>query len=196
MPVDDLLTRRRFLQSASITTALWSRIAPAALAGIAQSACSARQDDAPWRVLAEDDAADFAAMAARIIPTTDTPGAAEAGVVHFFDQALAGELADSLPFLRTELATVNARLGRRFATLDAASQDAELQSIETSRFFALVRVLTLYGFFAMSSYGGNSDHVAWKLIGFDGHHGAWEYPFGFYDAQVHVDPQASLSDGD
>ena len=45
--------------------------------------------------------------------------------------------------------------------------------------------MTVFGFFAMSSYGGNKDHIGWDLIGFKGHHGAWEYPFGYYDAAVH-----------
>ena len=31
------------------------------------------------------------------------------------------------------------------------------------------------------------NHVGWELIGFEGHNGAWEYPFGHYDAAVHGD---------
>lgn len=152
------------------------------LATLAQAACSARQDDAPWRVLDVEDADDLAAMAARIIPTTDTPGATEAGVIHFFDQALAGEMADLLPYIRQELAGFNAGLDRRFAALDTDAQDARLQTIEHESFFALVRQMTLFGFFAMSRYGGNRDHLGWALLDFDGHHGAWTYPFGYYDA--------------
>ena len=41
----------------------------------------------------------------------------------------------------------------------------------------------MVGFFAMSRYGGNRDNIAWDLIGFEGNHGAWEYPFGYYDAE-------------
>mgnify|MGYP001398258310 CR=1 FL=1 len=41
---------------------------------------------------------------------------------------------------------------------------------------------TLMGFFAMSSYGGNKDNIAWDLIGFEGH-GAAQPPFGYYDAE-------------
>jgi len=44
------------------------------------------------------------------------------------------------------------------------------------------RNLTMFGFFAMSRHGGNRDHVSWKLIGYEGHHGAWAPPFGYYDA--------------
>jgi hypothetical protein len=36
----------------------------------------------------------------------------------------------------------------------------------------------------MSRYGGNREQVGWSLIGFEGHHGAWTYPFGYYDAEA------------
>jgi hypothetical protein len=45
--------------------------------------------------------------------------------------------------------------------------------------------MTIFGFFAMEKYGGNRGHVGWDLIGFEGHHGAWQYPFGYYDAAYH-----------
>ena len=44
--------------------------------------------------------------------------------------------------------------------------------------------MTVFGFFAMEKYGGNRDQVGWDLIGFEGDHGPWQYPFGYYDAQV------------
>ena len=53
---------------------------------------------------------------------------------------------------------------------------------QTTPFFGAVRALTLMGFFAMSSYGGNKDNVGWKLIDFEGH-GATQPPFGYYDAE-------------
>jgi hypothetical protein len=45
--------------------------------------------------------------------------------------------------------------------------------------------MTILGFFAMSSYGGNRDHVGWDLIGFEGH-GAWTAPFGYYDQEANA----------
>jgi hypothetical protein len=73
----------------------------------------------------------------------------------------------------------------RFAGLAPGDQDARLQAIEDSDFFGLLREMTIFGFFAMSHYGGNRNHVGWDLIGFRGHNGAWQYPFGYYDAAVH-----------
>ena len=182
------LSRRSFLQSVgAISGASFLRIGTPALVGIAQAACSAKDAGAAFALLGEAEAADFAAIAARIIPTTDTPGATEAGVIYFFDRAFAEEKSGSLNAARDGLAELNATFsnGTRFADLDATKQDAVLSTIENSAFFNLMRVMTIFGFFAMSSYGGNKDSVAWDLIGFKGHHGAWAYPFGYYDAEVH-----------
>ena len=185
------LSRRQFLLTASaVSASAIARLSAASLAAIAQAACSARDRSSGFAVLGEEEAADFAAIASRIIPTTDTPGAAEAGVIHFLDRAFAAEMQASLDTARDGLAAVNAAIpgDRTFAALDADAQDDLLRAIETGAFFRLLRQMTIYGFFAMSEYGGNRDHVGWKLIGFEGHHGPWQYPFGHYDAQVHAEP--------
>ncbi len=185
------LSRRRFLLSAGATsTTLLCRLGPAAIALLAQAACSAKQDAAAFTVLGVEPARDFAAMAARVIPTTETPGATEAGVIHFFDQAFATDMAEAMPWALAELSNFNATLGTNFAGLSPGAQDDALRAIESGPFFELVRLMTLFGFFAMSRYGGNRDSVGWSLVGFDGHHGAWTYPFGFYDAAA----QESSSD--
>ncbi len=165
------------------------RLTGPALAAIAQAACAAKQESASYRVLGSVEAADFEAIAARIIPTTDTPGATEAGVIHFFDNAFADEMSDQLDGARAGLAAFNAAIeasgstADRFSDLDTDSQDAFLHTQDTSEFFGLVRLMTIFGFFSMGQYGGNQDHIGWDLIGFEGHHGAWTYPFGYYDAE-------------
>ena len=182
------LSRRRFLFSASaLTGSAFLRLSGASIAAITQAACTARDRDEMFRALSTEDAADIAAIAARIIPTTDTPGATEAGVVHFFDSALAAEMSDRRDELLAGLAELNAAndTPARFAGLAPGDQDTRLRAIEDSDFFGLLREMTIFGFFAMSRYGGNRNHVGWDLIGFSGHNGAWEYPFGYYDAALH-----------
>lgn len=153
---------------------------------MASAAARARDTGAAFKTLGSDEARHFAAIAARIIPTTDTPGATEAGVVHFFDQAFTDDMRDALPAARDGLAALNAGLpDGGFAALPEAKQDAALSAIDGEPFFELMRVMTLFGYFAMSRYGGNREHAGWKLIGFDGHHGAWRPPFGHYDADAH-----------
>jgi gluconate 2-dehydrogenase gamma chain len=189
MQNSDNVSRRSFLQLAgALSASSYLRLTGAALASIAQSAYAADQDDRAFLALSADEARDFAAMAARIIPTTDTPGATEAGVIHFFDNAFAEDMSGDLGHARAGLAEFNAALAAsghsgRFDQLGANAQDDFLRSQESGDFFGLVREMTIFGFFAMSSYGGNKDHVGWDLIGFEGHHGVWTYPFGHYDAE-------------
>ena len=186
------LSRRNFLQSTgTLTGAAYLRMLAPGLAAITQAACSAKDEGAALAILGSDEARDFAAIAARIIPTTDTPGATEAGVIHFIDKAFAAEMSGQLDFARAGLAELNEALGSehtnaaRLGDLSADEQDAFLQARETTGFFNLMWAMTMFGFFSMEKYGGNRDQVGWELIGFEGGHGPWQYPFGYYDAQVH-----------
>ena len=184
MKGNDAISRRRFLSSsgAAACTAML-RIGTPTLAAIAQAACTARDEGAAFTTLAAEEAADFAAIAARLIPTTDTPGATEAGVIHFYDRAWGEELAGSLDAMRAFLEVLNETAGARFASLGAAEQDTILRAHESDQRFESLRVITIFGFFAMEKYGGNKGHVSWDLVGFGQHHGAWSPPFGFYDAE-------------
>ena len=178
------LSRRRFLKSTgTLTAASLLRIGAPALAAITQAACTAREEAAAFTTLATDEAADFAAIAARLIPTTDTPGATEAGVIYFYDRAWGDELSSFLGPVRGFLQAINDELGTRFATLGEAEQDNVLKANEKDPRFELLRTTTIFGYFAMAKHGGNKRHLAWDLLGFDGHHGAWEAPFGYYDAE-------------
>lgn len=180
----ELMSRRRFVQSAGAAAgASLLRVSAASLAAMAQAACSARDTGSAFATLDAEEAADFAAIAARLIPTTDTPGATEAGVIHFYDRAWGDEMAWALEDMRGFLQTLNESRGQRFALLDADAQDATLSQHEDDSRFELLRLTTMFGFFAMEKHGGNRNHVSWELIGFEGHQGAWAPPFGYYDAE-------------
>lgn len=186
------VSRRQFLRSSgTLGGAAYLRLLGPALIAITESACTAKQESSVFRVLGEDEALDLMTIAARIIPTTDTPGATEAGVVHFFDNAFAADMADSLEGARLGLASFNRALQGahpdvdRFADLSENDQDAFLKTRESTAFFDLTWTMTVYGFFSMEQYGGNNNHIGWDLIGFEGNHGAWQYPFGYYDAEIH-----------
>lgn len=187
------VSRRRFLGSSSALagTALL-RIGAPALIAITEAACSAKQETSQFVTLSSADAADIAAIAARIMPTTDTPGANEAGVVYFFDRALGAEQQGLYEPIQTGLVDLNSKVSQqypeksRFSELDDDTQDLILKTIDDSVFFNDVWMLTMIGFFAMSKYNGNSDNIGWNLIDFKGDHGAWEYPFGYYDAEYEM----------
>jgi len=188
------LSRRNFLHATgTLTGAAYLRMLAPGIAAITQAACSARDEDAAFAILGPDEARDFAAIAARIIPTTDTPGATEAGVIHFIDKAFAAEMGGQLDFARSGLAEFNEALqdehanAARLDDLGEDQQDDFLQTHETTGFFNLMWAMTIFGFFAMEKYGGNRNQVGWELIGFEGAHGPWQYPFGYYDAQEHAE---------
>ena len=190
MDNDSEISRRRFLTSTgALTVASLLRIGAPALATITQTACTAREEGAAFVTLTADEAADFSAIAARLIPTTDTPGATEAGVVYFYDRAWGDELSGFLSPVREFLQALNSVLGTRFAASSKAEQDKVLKANENDPSFEFLRVTTIFGFLAMAKYGGNKDHLSWEQLGFDGHHGAWEAPFGYYDAEYAKEQQ-------
>ncbi len=184
MKGNDGISRRRFLSSTGAATgAAILRIGTPSLAAIAQAACTAHDEGSPFTTLGVEEAADFAAIAARLIPTTDTPGATEAGVIHFFDRAWGDELSFALDAMRGLLQSFNEMAGKRFAALPEEEQDAILTAHEDDGRFEQLRRMTIFGFLAMERHGGNKGHLAWDLVGFEGHHIAWQAPFGHYDAE-------------
>ena len=190
MPNKNNVSRRGFLKSSGAFTGVsLFKIGAPSLAAITQAACTAKKEASAFQTLGKLEAADLAAIAARILPTTDTPGATEAGVIYFFDRALGAEMRPTLAELRAGLSALNASVSAahpgngRYAELSSDAQDEHLATIEDGAFFGLLWSLTMFGFFAMSRYGGNKNKVAWDLIGFEGDHGAWQYPFGYYDAE-------------
>jgi gluconate 2-dehydrogenase gamma chain len=182
---DITLSRRRFLKnSAAAAGVTLAGINISLLLPLGQAAARARDADKPFATLNAQEAADLEAIAAQIIPTDETPGAREAGVIYFIDAAMAGMFAGMLPQLRDGLALLNQKVpgdGSSFASLDEQAQHALLRQEDTSPFFGMMRFLTLAGMFSLPSYGGNRDNIGWKMIGFDHRH-AWSAPFGYYDA--------------
>lgn len=132
------------------------------------------------------DAADVEAIAAQIVPTDDSPGAREAGVIYFIDRALATFFSQLGKDYRAHLAVFQATHRERhpgvvaFATLTADEQVASLQAIEQTPFFNTTRLLTLLGLFSRPEYGGNRDGLGWALLGFEDRH-VFHPPFGYYD---------------
>jgi gluconate 2-dehydrogenase gamma chain len=83
------IARRQFLRlSANAISGVWIAAALGELASSAVLSCAPPGRTSTWRTLTDADAAVVDAIAALIIPTDDTPGAREAGVVQFIDRAL------------------------------------------------------------------------------------------------------------
>lgn len=180
-------SRRMFLSAAG-DAARGSCIAltlPMVLAACSR-ANQARLDSAALKTLDETEALEFSAIAARIIPSDELPGATEAGVIYFIDTVLADNREAEYRIMQAGLEdlqqTVNASYNSDFFhLLQASQQDQLLRDIEQSEFFNTIRFLTIAGTFSHPDYGGNRDQVGNQLLGFEDQY-AWQPPFGAYDA--------------
>jgi gluconate 2-dehydrogenase gamma chain len=183
------LSRRSLLQAIAATMATvaapfgWTELGPAL-----DHAHAAGQTggDAKISFLSAAEAADIEAVAAQIIPTDDTPGAREAGVVYFIDRALATFLSQMAGDYRADLARFQSACREQhpaaasFASLTSDQQVEYLKGVDQTTFFTTTRLLTLLGMFSLPAYGGNRNGVGWKLIGFEDAH-FFRPPFGYYD---------------
>jgi gluconate 2-dehydrogenase gamma chain len=133
-------------------------------------------------------AAEIEAIAAQIIPTDDTPGAREAGVIYFIDRALGSFFKENQEAYRKGLAELQAKRAKMFpgsssiASLEPQQQLALVKAIDGTPFLEVVRAHTMIGFFNSPDQGGNRDYIGWKLLGME-HQMAFQPPFGYYDAQ-------------
>ena len=159
----EILSRREALRRAAL--ALGVVLTPSLVAGAlrAQTSANAGERPAP-RYLSPAQAAAAAAIAERILPRTETPGALDVGVPAFIDLLYGEYLTDAER--RTlgqglddvDRATV-AEEGRPFAALAPALQDRRLQALaegsqpEPRAFFALMRELTVLGYFTSETVG-------------------------------------------
>jgi gluconate 2-dehydrogenase gamma chain len=141
---------------------------------------------AKLEILTADQAAEIEAAASRIIPTDDTPGAREAGVIYFIDRALATFAADSRDDYVKGVPVLQAKTQEmfpgtpKFSQATAGQQDAVLKSLEGQPIFELILSHTVMGFLCDPMRGGNRGEVGWKLIGYDDSP-AFAPPFGYYD---------------
>ena len=184
---DQQFSRRAFLRSALGTTrnSIILLSLPAILVSCERSK-EASLNKEEFSVLSEEEALEFRAIAARIIPTDETPGATEAGVIYFIDNVLADEREAEHEILRQgmrelQVAGVRNFNASYFHELEPEQQDQLLREIEESPFFGTMRFLTIAGMFSLPEYGGNRDKIGYQLIGFEDRH-AWQPPYGSYDA--------------
>lgn len=183
-------SRRAFLgATGKMAGGGWLALNMPALLAAGEAAAEQQSDKAAWIHFSASEAAGFAAVADQIIPPDDLPGAAQAGVVYFIDQALGGFMADAAAMLREGLQDLDQRAraavpgSAGFAGLSFEQQTALLDPVDTTPFFNQMIFLTHCGMFANPSWGGNRDRAGWALLGFDDRH-AWQPPFGYYDMQA------------
>ncbi len=142
----------------------------AEVAAAQQHAHEAVQSASPpsFQTLDPVTAAEIDAIVAQIVPSTDGPGAHEAGVIYFIDRALSTFDADLHEAYRAGMAQVQQKRKEMFpgsASIAALSSEQQIQlihAIEHTEFFELLRTHTINGFLGNPSYGGNRDHIGWN----------------------------------
>jgi len=178
------MNRRDWLIS-TLSMATWPEI----LAAQEHARAAAQSAEPPaFGYLDKPAAADNEALASEIIPSGDTPGAREAGVVYFIDRALSTFDQGRQGLYRAGLEHADSQRKALFPAsqsisgLTSAERVELLRSIERTEFFQLLRDHTICGFLSDPSYGGNRGGVGWQVIGFDNQH-QHHPPFGYYDAE-------------
>jgi gluconate 2-dehydrogenase gamma chain len=205
------LSRRKFLlRTGTGLSAAWVSANWPALLSAATHAHRAAQSPAPPKLefFTAEQAAEIDAVTARIIPSDDTPGAREAGVVYFIDRGLATFAADDQKTYREGLPELLARVSEmfpgvaKFSALTPEQQDGVLHSFEehaespqkagkpaqrtfrprpgAQNFFETLHQHTIVGFLIDPDFGGNRDGAGWKVIGREREH-MFQPPFGYYD---------------
>jgi len=115
------------------------------------------------------------AAAARIFPTTSTPGATEAGAASYIRRLLAEAYPGLLPLYRSGCRALDRhakrRFGKGFLGIAAAGQDEVLSDFEAGRvpgfsrasqFFETLLEHTMEGVLGEPAYGGNRGLVGWR----------------------------------
>jgi gluconate 2-dehydrogenase gamma chain len=133
----------------------------------------------------------LAAIADRIFPKTETPGAVEIGAVDYIEIALKGDYAALVSLYRAGLRAVNRQAKKKFAggfaVLTEEQKDTVLKDFESDRvpgfkkageFFEAVKYHVFEGVFCEPHYGGNKDMIGWRLVDFPGQQ------FGYSDAYI------------
>jgi gluconate 2-dehydrogenase gamma chain len=154
-----------------------------------------------FSVLTQDEVETLAAIAERIFPKTDTPGAVEIGALHYIDIALGGDYAPLAPLYRQGLRVIDrharAKFGALFSDLPDEQKDAVLIDFDigavagfkkAAEFFEMVRYHVLEGVFGEPSYGGNKGMIGWRLVNFPGQQ--FGYADAYIDKPVDLEPVA------
>ena len=168
VPADvSAITRREAIKRAALI--LGVAISPSILAGVLSAQPAASGAKTTRTYLDPKKSATAGAVAERIIPRTDTPGAIDAGVPAFIDlmygeYMTAGEQRVLVAGL-AEIESTSVRLHHQsFTQLSAEQQDALLRSIADSSqkkektFFHQIKELTVLGYFTSEPVGKNVLH--------------------------------------
>ena len=161
------ITRREAIRRTMLV--LGVAITPALLDGVMHAQTASRASVAGPAYLSAPQYATVRAIAERILPKTDTPGANDVGVPVFIDLMYGKYLTDEEKIVfaagLAEVEKASADQGQRgFAQLSSVQQDALLTQMaraaqeKEKTFFHLIKELTLLGYYTAEPIGKNVLH--------------------------------------
>ena len=166
-PDPSTLTRREAIRRTALL--LGVAVTPSLLTGVMQAQAAPRGATATPRFLSGGQFATAAAIVERILPRTETPGAADVGVPAFMDlmygQYMSDDEKGTFAAGLAEVDAASSTIHRRsFPQLTTSQQDDLLTKIavaaqdQEKTFFHLIKELALLGYFTAEPIGKNVLH--------------------------------------
>ncbi len=137
-----------------------------------------------FRFFTPDEAFCIIAFCEQIIPKGESPGATDAGVIHYIDRQLSGVFHYDQETYRNGIknlqAWCNLKYGKTFGSLVPEDQikimlmlqsnqlnETEWPGNKPADFFNLVRAHTMQGFYGSPIHGGNKDYMSFEMLRID-----------------------------
>src|SRR5712692_759381 len=131
-----------------------------------------------------EEAMEMEAVCEQIIPSDDSPGAREAGAIHFIDYALSQTEPHLQPLFRDGLKQLAAAsAAQTFSELASERKFALLKELQSTEFSQGAREYKITGFLGIPKRQGNRHELGWSISGFE-NPGMFSPPFGYYDAEL------------
>lgn len=137
-----------------------------------------------YRFFTPDEALCIIAFCEQIIPKDQSPGATDAGVIHYIDRQLSGVFHYDQEIYRTGIKNLqdycSNNNGKTFETLVSEEQINLMKKMDSnlmnekdwpqgkpSEFFNLVHSHTMQGFYGSPIHGGNKDFMSFEMLRID-----------------------------
>jgi gluconate 2-dehydrogenase gamma chain len=146
--------------------------------------CRHRPQQPAYRIFSEEEAACLIALCEQIIPADDTPGATDAGVIHYIDTTLAHYFPEAEAPYHAGIASLQAWCraahGNPFEALPPSLQTEIMKRMETDSlppepwtaispgsFLSMLVQHTMQGVDGPPRHGGNRDYASYKMLKLD-----------------------------
>lgn len=145
---------------------------------------SCLKQSSPYRFFTQSEALCVIALCEQIIPKDQSPGATDAGVIHYIDRQLAGVFQYDKETYRNGIKNLQdlcrKNTGKNFELLSPEEQIKLMKTMESNLipeeewpngkaadFFKLIVSHTMQGFYGSPIHGGNKDFMSFEMLRID-----------------------------